>query len=210
MIARPPLLLPLLALAALLALAVPVLTDWAPLDRADQALSETFREYGDQRPGLVSALRILTDVAATIPFLVAGAVAALALLARQRRVPAVFCAVVTVTVPVLWGLAHWLLHNPRPLDGFVTVTSNGFPSGHTSNAAAAALVVVLLAWPRLGRTGRLVTVTAAAAFAVFVGLTRVALLAHWPTDVLGGWLLALTVVPLVAYAVRHRTPARAG
>ncbi|MEU4567017.1 phosphatase PAP2 family protein [Micromonospora sp. NPDC023956] len=208
MIARPPLLLPLLALTALLVLAVPVLTDWAPLDRADRALSEAFRGYGDHRPGLVSALRILTDVAATVPFLVAGAVAALALLVRGRRAAAAFCAVVTVAVPVLWGLAHWLLHNPRPLDGFVTVTSNGFPSGHTSNAAAAALVVVLLAWPRLARTGRLVVVTAATAFAVFVGLTRVALLAHWPTDVLGGWLLALTVVPLAAYAVRERAPAR--
>ncbi|MFI6820662.1 phosphatase PAP2 family protein [Micromonospora sp. NPDC050187] len=210
MIARPPLFLPLLALTALLVLAVPVLTDWAPLDRADHALSETFRGYGDQRPGLVSTLRILTDVAATVPFLVAGLLATILLAVRRDRRTAVFCATVTVTVPVLWGLAHWLLHNPRPLDGFVTVTSNGFPSGHTSNATAAALVVVLLAWPGLARTGRFVVVTAATAFAGFVGLTRVALLAHWPTDVLGGWLLALAVVPLVAYAVRERAPACAG
>jgi undecaprenyl-diphosphatase len=210
MIARPPLSVPLFALAALLVLAVPVLTDWPPLDRADRALSEAFREYGHPRPGVISALRILTDVAATIPFLAAGLLAAILLAVRRDRWAAVFCATVTVAVPVLWGLAHWLLHNPRPLDGFVTVTSNGFPSGHTSNAASAALVVVLLAWPRLARTGRVVVVAAATALALFVSLTRVALLAHWPTDVLGGWLLALTVVPLAAYVARDRSPARTG
>ncbi|SCL17428.1 undecaprenyl-diphosphatase [Micromonospora pallida] len=208
MIARPSLPVPLFALAALLALAVPVLTDWAPLDRADHALSEAFRAYGQPRPDLVSALRILTDVAATVPFMAAGLLAAILLAVRCDRPAAVFCATVTVTVPVLWGLAHWLLYNPRPLDGFVVVTSNGFPSGHTSNAVAAALAVVLLTWPRLARTGRLVVVSVATAFALFVSLTRVALLAHWPTDVLGGWLLALTVVPLAAYAARGRIPAR--
>ena len=43
-------------------------------------------------------------------------------------------------------------------------------------------------------------VALAAGFALFVGLTRLVLLAHWPADVLGGWLLALAVVPLLARA----------
>jgi undecaprenyl-diphosphatase len=99
---------------------------------------------------------------------------------------------------------HWGLHRPRPPDGFVFVDSNGFPSGHTSHAASAALVAVLLLWPHLARRGRALTVAAGAALALFVGATRVMLLAHWPMDVLGGWLLALTVVPLTAHAVTTR------
>ncbi|WDZ84600.1 phosphatase PAP2 family protein [Micromonospora cathayae] len=205
MIARPPLLVPLSALVGFLLLTIMVLTDWPPLERADRAVSEVFRAYGDRHPGLISALRILTDVAATVPFLVTGLVAALTLLLRGRRPAAVFCATVTTVVPVLWGLGHWALSHPRPVDGFVTVQSNGFPSGHTSNATAAALAAALLLWPWLARTGRIVTVLVAAGFALFVSLTRVALLAHWPADVLGGWLLALVVVPLAAYAVRPGT-----
>ncbi|WBB79798.1 phosphatase PAP2 family protein [Micromonospora sp. WMMD882] len=198
MIARPPLSVPLSALAGLVLLTILVVAGWPPLDRADHAVSETFRAYGDRAPALVAALRILTDVAATVPFLLAGLTAAIALAARGRRPAAVCCATVTVVVPALWGLGHWLLRHPRPLDGFVTVHSNGFPSGHTSNAVAAALTVVLLLWPRLTRTGRTVVALGAVGFALFVSLTRVALLAHWPADVLGGWLLALTVVPLAA------------
>lgn len=208
MIARPPPALPLLALAGFLLLLGLTIGGWPPLDDFDAAISRTFREYGDARPGLIGVVRIATDVAATIPFLIVGLLSSLALAGRRERRPALFCAIVTVTGPVLWGLLHWLLHHPRPADGFVMVQSNGFPSGHTSNAAAAALVAVLLLWPRTGRAGRAFTVALAVGFAGLVGTTRLALLAHWPADVLGGWLLALTVVPLAAYAA-SRLPARA-
>jgi len=198
MIARPPLVVPLLALAGFVVLLGLTVGGWVPLEEFDAEVSDTFRGYGDASPTLVDVLRIVTDVAATVPFVLAGLLVSVALAVRSHRRPAMLCALVTVLVPVLWGLMHWLVHHPRPENGFVVVHSNGFPSGHTSNAAAAALVAVLLLWPRLTRAARTVTVTLAVAFAVFVGLTRLALLAHWPVDVLGGWLLALAVVPLAA------------
>lgn len=204
MIARPPLVVPLAALVAFLALLALVVGDWGPLDRLDLAVSEDLRGYGTDRPGLIDVLRVATDIAATLPFVIAGVVATLALLLRRHRPEAYVCAWVTALIPVLWGLMHWALHHPRPADGFVVVHSNGFPSGHTSHAAAAALVAVLLLWPHLTRRGRALAVAAGVGLAVFVGATRVMLLAHWPVDVLGGWLLALAVVPLAAHAVTAR------
>lgn len=204
MIARPPMAVPLVALAAFLALMAVVVGDWAPVERLDRTLSEDLREFGANHPDLVDTLRVVTDIAATVPFVAAGVAATVGLLVRRHRREAYLCAWVTVLIPVLWGLMHWTLHRPRPADGFVFVDSNGFPSGHTSHAASAALVAMLLLWPHLARRGRALVVAGGAALALFVGTTRVMLLAHWPTDVLGGWLLALTVVPLTAWVVTSR------
>ena len=196
--ARPPAALPLAALAAFGVLLGLVAADWPPLVRWDDAVSAALRGYGTDRPVLVDWLRTLTGLAATIPFVAVGAAATVLFAVRRERRPALFCALVTAAVPIAWGIMHWALHNPRPVDGFVVVDSSGFPSGHASNAAAFAIALVLLVWPRAGAATRAATLLAAAIFALFIGFTRVALLAHWPTDVLGGLLLAAALVPIAA------------
>jgi undecaprenyl-diphosphatase len=202
--ARPSPILPVVAALAFLALLGVVLGDWAPLDRADEALSARFRAYGTATPRVISVIRVATDVMSTVSFLAIGIAGTVLLAVRGHRRAAGLCAAVTVAVPVLWSLMHWVLYRPRPVDGFVAIDSNGFPSGHTSHAAATALLVVLLLWPRLAAAGRALVAALGAALAVGVGLTRVALLAHWPSDVVGGWLLGLAVVPALALAFARR------
>ncbi|MER5766234.1 phosphatase PAP2 family protein [Streptomyces sp. NPDC001985] len=79
-----------------------------------------------------------------------------------------------------------------------------FPSGHTAFLTALALVVALLATGRPGLGGRagasLVLASALAAGAA-MGWAQVALGAHYPTDVLGGWCTALAVTPAAAWLV---------
>ncbi|MEV4620015.1 phosphatase PAP2 family protein [Asanoa sp. NPDC049573] len=195
---RPPAALPVAAAAAFGVLLGLVAAAWPPLVRWDDDASATLRAHGLAHPVLIDWLRALTSVAATIPFLAAGAAATLLFALRRDGRTALFCGLVTAVVPIAWGLLHALLHKPRPVDGFVSVASSGFPSGHTTNAAAFALAVVLLAWHRTSAPTRAALCTAAAAFTLFIAYTRVALLAHWPSDVVGGVLLAFAVVPLAA------------
>ena len=180
---------------------------WTPVARLDAAVSDAFRGYGEARPGWVAVLRVVTDAASTLPVLVAGlAVVVMLAVWGARRRAAVVAATVLV-VWALWSLMHWLVYRPRPEDGFVDVAAYGFPSGHTSNAAVVAVLAVWLLWPRLPtRAARVAVAAAAAGFAGLIGLTRVALLAHWPTDVLGGWLLVLAVFPVLLSALRARAP----
>ncbi len=79
-----------------------------------------------------------------------------------------------------------------------------YPSGHTAFFTAVALVVALLATGRLGlgRTaGTLLVLAAALVAGAVMGWAQVALGAHYPTDVLGGWCTALAVVPATAWLV---------
>ena len=204
MTSRPGLRLPIAAACAFLLLTVVAISSRPALD---PAISERFRDLGDAHPTLIAWVRIATDVAATIPFLTAGVLLTLFLAVRRERRSAIFAAVITAAVPTLWSLMHlWLLH-PRPENGFVTVPGNGFPSGHTSNATAAALLAFYLLSPRLSRRATTILMLAATLFALLVGLSRLTLLAHWPTEVLGGWLLGLAVVPLAAHFLTPRPPA---
>ncbi len=194
-----PLACPLTAAAGFLALLSLVAADWAPLVRFDRAVSEHARDYGDAHPGMIELERLITDTAQTGVFFGVGlAGAVVLLLVRRAYAAAVLIAVVFAAVPAIWGVCHALLHRPRPANGFVAISSNAFPSGHATNSAAIALVAVLLVWPQAGRAVRALVVALASAFALVIGVTRVTLLAHWPSDVLGGWLLVLAIVPLLA------------
>lgn len=83
-----------------------------------------------------------------------------------------------------------------------------YPSGHTAFATALALVVALPVTGRLGlgRTAGTSLVLAAALVAgAVMGWAQVALGAHYPTDVLGGWCTALAVIPATAWLVDRTT-----
>ncbi|MFH8791101.1 phosphatase PAP2 family protein [Streptomyces sp. NPDC017941] len=140
--------------------------------------------------------------------LVAAAVAGCLLLRRLRA--AVLVVVGTgATVVTTTLLKHAVGRTIHGADNL------SFPSGHTGFATALALVLALLATGvlGLGRAAGTALVLAAALLAgAAMGWAQVALSAHYPTDVLGGWCTALAVVPATAWLVdraadtRPRTP----
>ncbi|MFF3402855.1 phosphatase PAP2 family protein [Streptomyces sp. NPDC002659] len=146
------------------------------------------------------------DVALALDFLgePAGAamlvVAAVAgcLLLRRPRAAVLIVAGVGLTVGTATLLKHLV---GRTIHGDGNLS---YPSGHTAFFTAFALMVALLATGRLGlgRTARLLLVLAAAlAAGAAMGWAQVALGAHYPTDVLGGWCTALAVIPATAWLV---------
>jgi undecaprenyl-diphosphatase len=79
------------------------------------------------------------------------------------------------------------------------VNSAAYPSGHATNAALVYLLFALLV-PTAQR-GR--WLTAALVLTILTGLSRIALGVHWPSDVLGGWMLGAAFALAAAAALRR-------
>jgi len=92
-----------------------------------------------------------------------------------------------------------------PIWGRLTTTDDSFPSGHAVQTVVFYGLVALLAleWPPLARRRGLVLGGTAAVVAL-VGYTRVYLGNHWPTDVLGGWLLGWAWLGVLGATRRRR------
>lgn len=110
---------------------------------------------------------------------------------------------VLVAAPALESMLKPLVGRLRP-EG----AAFGFPSGHAT-AAAAYLGAVIVGAGDLRPLARWTLRAGAATVILLVGLARIVLRAHWPSDVLGGIALGLacaTGAALISAAIR-RSPA---
>lgn len=141
----------------------------------------------------VTAVMIgVSNAGGTVGMVVVAALTCAFLLRARRVRAAVVVAVAGAGAGLLVVVVKNVLARPRPpLQGRITVeTTFSLPSGHALSSLVVlgmvAAVVVTTAAPRVARCG--VTVLAGAVVVV-IGVSRLYLAVHWPSDVLDGWLL---------------------
>ena len=186
------------ALAALpfLGLLLLVRTGYAPLADLDAEVAQELNAYARQRPNVVTGLEVLDQVTSPWTFRALVLLAVVLLWRRRRRRLATWAAL-TMAVGGLRGvLLKLLVDRARPVFDAPVSSFPGlsFPSGHALNSMLGAAILLLIALPLLGRLGRFAACALAAVAVIVTGLDRVAIGAHYVSDVLGGWALALALV----------------
>jgi undecaprenyl-diphosphatase len=171
----------------------------------------------DQRAAWDNSVVIaLTDVGGKA--LLTGLLTGVALLVAYRHrswSPVVVAAVAGLGGALLVASIKLIIgrDRPDPLQRAIVEDGFSFPSGHSTSAVA---VLGTVAWLVSTLTAKRVVIAtawvAAALLAIGIGLSRIYLGVHYPSDVAAGWLLGTAWLIVTAIAVRlpdlHR-PGRA-
>lgn len=192
--------------AILIALALSALFIWGFIELADEVAEGAALQFdraildflhgGDGSDGILGSRRAteaVRDITALGSFSVLGLITAIVcgyLAITGSRRAALF-----VLIAVLSGVAvsHGLkaaFDRPRPdmVGRYADVFTMSFPSGHSMLAAVVYLTLgALLARLHTAWRAKVFLLGAAVALVVLVGISRLLLAVHWPTDILAGW-----------------------
>ena len=188
----------------------------------DRALLLAFRNPADVSdplgpPWLEEAVAQITALGGYPILVVLVATVAGYLLVARRYGPALFVVLSTGLGTLASQLLKLFYDRPRPdvVDHLVTIHTASFPSGHATMSAIvyltlAALIVRLVEQTRV----RIYVMSVAILITAAVGLSRIYLGVHWPSDVAAGWALGaawaslawLVVSALRAWRHRQKLP----
>jgi membrane-associated phospholipid phosphatase len=126
----------------------------------------------------------------------------------ERRQALAWLALGLTTVGLLLAVKPWVLRaRPALWPAIVVQGGYAFPSGHAIASATFYPLIAHEVAARLPRLSRLAWITAIG-LAAFVGIGRIYLGLHWPTDVVAGWALGAAQTTLALAWLRHERPGR--
>ena len=160
----------------------------------DRAIYEHL--YVGGHPALVVLARVLTAFGEPTVLIGAGAICAIWLWYRgHRHLPWVLLAITLSGRSLSEAQKYWIARGRPDIETHLVVgKTSSFPSGHATSSMIFYLVIALTLtansrWHRLAAGAALL-------MSFLIGLSRVMLGVHWPSDVIGGWAFGMLWVLL--------------
>lgn len=189
-----------------------VAAHWTPLLDADRSWDTALHRTAVQHSGWSASMRMVATIGSPAVLRILLAVVAAWLWVRGARLTAVWVAAVGVVEAVVELVAKSAVGRARPAfpNPVSHATGAAYPSGHAMTVATVGPLLLLLVWPHLGPRGRAAATATTTVAVLAVSWTRIGLGVHWPSDVLGGWLLAAVVLSGVTAAFENLRPGALG
>jgi len=179
-----------------------------PLVRADTAINQLAQSL---RTPLGDAIMVvITSFGDTV---VTGGLAALVIAWLSLRRAFATAGAVALTMGVSTAFVFVMkavLHKPRPIDLYGGTDAFSFPSGHATLATVLYGIIAVLVSKSLPRAAQIAVFTVAGIGAGTIGLSRIYLSAHWPSDVLGGFFFGVGMIAIFALIFEHLPAERIG
>ncbi len=157
----------------------------------DQPILEYLHQHSSPLGDIVAVS--FTTIGGPVAVVLLAGIIGWLLWARHQRRQALFAVVAVGSVAVVNVILKTLFERQRPAlwQTLVQENSFSFPSGHAMAGAAIATVVICITWNTRWRWYALV---GALIYAIGVGVSRLYLGVHFPSDVIGGWCLSVVWV----------------
>ena len=182
--------------------------NWMWLARLDAWALEPMHRVGAAHPGWVTAWDVFCMVLGPNAFrLVALVVIVVALVRRNVRI-AMFLVISVELSGLVTEIAKVLADRPRPDTAMVVAHGTSLPSGHALGVTVGVLALLTVALPVAGTAQRRWLIAIGIALVVAMGVGRVALNVHHPSDVIAGWALGYAYFVACLLMVPPRDPIR--
>lgn len=191
---------------------------WTWLADLDTWGLEPMARLAQTHPGWATAWDVYCTVLGPAVFRLVTLIVIAVVLVRGHVRLAVFLLISVVLSGVLTEIAKALADRPRPATAMVSALGTSFPSGHALGVMVSVLALLTVALPvvRASRRGWLIAL--GVIVVVTIGVGRVALNVHHPSDVIAGWALGyayfvaclLVAPPSRPVTERDETPAVPG
>lgn len=172
----------------------------------DARLMDAIRHAGGLtlRQGVADITALGSGTVLLLLLVIAGSL----LLAHGNRIGAVRLVAIVLGGRLIVQLIKTVVARARPpsVDEAIMLHSFSFPSSHAANATITYLALAFIATRAESTAPRRLAVMLAGLLALLIGLSRVWLGVHWPSDVVAGWLFGIGWVALAAAVPvgRHR------
>jgi undecaprenyl-diphosphatase len=159
--------------------------------------------------GALAPLRGITELGSTGAVIVVAALAIAVAAAIGSWRHGLIAAITIIVASIANSLLKIAMGRERPdlLDPIVIERGYSFPSGHSAlGMVAYGILAVLISRSRLPEPWRTGIVAGLVVVVVLIGVSRVWLGVHYPTDVIAGWAAGLVVVVTYAALTRRVSP----
>ena len=174
----------------------------------DRAANETVHAH--TREPVTGWAFVVTALGSSLVLIAVTLSAALGLVVRGRWRSAVALVVAYAVTDATVALVKMIVARPRPDASLYEPGGFSFPSGHSAMSMAVyGCLAFALARACRGNLPRVAFALAGAGLVVAIGLTRIYLGAHYPSDVIAGWTTGAAILILTWMVASRLLPRRA-